>query len=118
MNNKLKIAILLNSNKVQAWIYSVIEKLVTSDYAVITSVVYFNGPDNLSRPSGFSGSLISRAQRKLDRLLFSRADSYDAVKDISQLVKGINEIRVGTVKNNGYRRRCFYLCNALVSGTR
>lgn len=102
MNNKLKIAILLNSDKVQAWIYSVIEKLVTSDYAVINPVVYFNGPDNLSRPSGFSGSLISRAQRKLDRLLFSRADSYDAVKDISQLVKGINEIRVGTVKNNGY----------------
>ncbi len=101
MNNKLKIAILLNSNSVQAWVYSVIEKLVASDYAAITLTVHCADPDNHEDHPESAGSIISRAQRKLDRFLFSRADSYDTVKDIGLLVKGIKEISVRAIKNNG-----------------
>jgi len=101
MTDKLKIGVLLDSNRVHAWVYSAIEKLAASGYAAITLVVYCNNADDTSETRGFEDTLISRAQRKLDRLLFGNADSYDTVKDISLLVKGANEIRVTTSKING-----------------
>jgi hypothetical protein len=100
MNEKLKIGILLNSKNVLAWIYKVMEDIVASDYAELILIVYCN---DLKRSAGSpenSGSLISRLQRKLDMLLFSRTDGYNVLKDLNQLVNGVNEIRVETIRKN------------------
>lgn len=100
MNNKLKIAILLDSKSVQAWVYKVIEDLVASDYADLALVVYCNSLNGAAGSSENSGSLINRLQRKLDMFLFRKADAYNVLKDLSQLVNGANEIRVNTIRKN------------------
>lgn len=100
MNDKLKIGILLNSKNVQAWVYKVIADLVASDYAELTLVVYCNDLKGAAVSSQNSGALISRLQRRLDMLLFSRAGAYNVLKDISRLVNGVNEIVVETIRKN------------------
>lgn len=102
MNKKIKIGVLLQSSMVQAWEYNVISQLAESDYAEITLVVYCSGFDVFPGSRHPEGSLISRIQMKLDRLLFVRAESYDSAMDISQLVSGTDEISVVPVKNDDY----------------
>ncbi|MDM7918821.1 MAG: hypothetical protein QUS12_06600 [Methanosarcina sp.] len=100
MNNKLKIGIIINSNSVQAWVYKVIEDLVASDFAELALVIYCNDLNGSSGSSTNSGSLISRLHRKLDMLLFRKADAYNVSKDLSQLVNGVNEIRVNITRKS------------------
>jgi hypothetical protein len=100
MPEKLKIGILLDSEVVPAWAFSVLEKIRHSDYAEITLVVA-NGSFSSSRKQSYFGRACKNWQKFLykiyieleNRLFKHRPDAFEA-KDLSELLKNVPQISV------------------------
>lgn len=100
MKEKLKIGLMLDTNVLTAWKYSIIETISKSDFAAI-SVVIKNiqvQPYEISNDHSFS--LVYRFHKKLDRLIFGTGNNYSKKKDIQPLIKDVPEVKIKVIEKN------------------
>jgi hypothetical protein len=108
MKEKLKIGLMLDSNVLTAWKYSIIETISKSDFAAISVVIKNIQVQLYGISNDHSLSLVYRFHKKLDRLIFAAGNNYSKKKDIQPLIKDVPEVKIKAIENNN--------CEELLSG--
>ena len=104
MRNKLAVGILLDSHQVPHWAYTMIEKIVGSDYAEIALVIKRDAV-GLAEPKKYRNSderfeaLFFFVANKLDKLTCKQESNAFELKDLQQVLSNIDWIAVTPIQN-------------------
>jgi len=90
LKSKLRIGLLVNGYKIPAWKYRIIDQIHESEYAEIVCVIVSPVPEAAKgKGKHVLTSLLIRSVEVMDRLIFRTGNDYNAIKDISALVKDL-----------------------------
>jgi hypothetical protein len=99
---RLKLGLLTDSYLVPAWIYSSIERIILSDCAEFAlAIIHENNIKQRKEPRQ-KNQIIPRIFNALDEKIFVRRNSATALKNIEDILKGIDTLKVSpTREKNG-----------------
>ena len=92
---KLKIGLLVDNNKVEAWFYKAVERLVACDYAEVTLIINNTNPyhDNNAR------HFIYNQLRALDNKLFQQKPDAQIQQEINPLFPNASKMDVTPIQS-------------------
>lgn len=98
MRQKLQIGVLLDSFKVQAWEYRILENIINSDFSCI-NLLFINDSKILSdqKLTKSMGQIIRKFHESLDKVIFKNNPDYSRLIDSSVLLKDITKVDKATL---------------------
>jgi hypothetical protein len=92
MSKKLNVGILINSHKIYAWQYRIIEEIVDSEFSKI--VLFIKTGLNSASSHKNLNSAILNLHKKIDKLIFKVKNEYDTKIDLNSLLNNIPQFEI------------------------